>query len=137
MINKLRHCDSEYIEMSIPSGLQAQPVVAGPVSPTQHLSEFLSEFLENSVSNSRTLKFIYKRRLELPHKIPKVHSFGSWMCDIVSLYTSIFHDLGLKAFKFWVVKYQYLVPARTVSPLTLFSKQLVLFWTTTTSNSMN
>ena len=77
MINKLRHCDSEYIEMSIPSGLQAQPVVAGPVSPTQHLSEFLSEFLENSVSNSRTLKFIYKRRLELPHKIPKVHSFGS------------------------------------------------------------
>ena len=40
-------------------------------------------------------------------------------CDVVSLYTSIPHELGLKAIEFWIDKLRYLIPSR-------FSKVFIL-----------
>ena len=125
IIDKLRHCDSEYIEMSIPSDLQARPVVAGPVSPTQHLSEFLEKILSPIVEHLQSyVKDDWDFLRKFPRHIPPDHEI--YTCDIVSLYTSIRHDLGLKALKFWVTKYRHLVPARISIDFILEAADFVL-----------
>ena len=74
IIDKLRHCDSEYIEMSIPSDLQARPVVAGPVSPTQHLSEFLEKILSPIVEHLKSyVKDDWDFLRKFPRHIPPNH----------------------------------------------------------------
>ena len=46
IINTISNSNAEYIEMSAPENLKGRPIVAGPVSPTQRLSEFLDTLLK-------------------------------------------------------------------------------------------
>ena len=45
IIEKVKTCDSDYLQMAMPPDLKGRPIVGGPQSPTQHLSEFLETLL--------------------------------------------------------------------------------------------
>ena len=46
IIDEVSNNNSRYVHMSTPDDLIARPIVAGSVSPTQHLSELLEEILK-------------------------------------------------------------------------------------------
>ena len=62
---QIKKSNTEYIHIECTSDLTARPIVAGPVSPTQRLSELLEKFM---TPNSTTFSFIYKRRLGFHQK---------------------------------------------------------------------
>ena len=47
-------------------------------------------------------------------------------CDVVSLYTSVPHDLGLKAFSYWIGKRRNLIPERFTKAFILEAASFVL-----------
>ena len=47
-------------------------------------------------------------------------------CDVVSLYTSIPHDLGLEALSYWIEKKRNLIPERFTKAFILEAASLVL-----------
>ena len=71
-----------YLEMETPWDLEGRPIVAGPISPTQHLSELthyilspLVPFITSYVKDD--LDFLRK----CPPKIP--YACDLWTCDII------------------------------------------------------
>ena len=125
IIESVQNCHSAYLEMPIPSDLKARPVVAGPVSPTQHLSEFLEHILSPIVCKQKSyVKDDWDFLRKLPRYIDPDHDI--YTCDIVSLYTSIRHELGLEALKFWVLEYRDLIPPRISLDFILEAAEFVL-----------
>ena len=57
IIEKVRQSNAEFIEMQPPSTLKSRPIIAGPSSPTQRLSEFLDTSLKPL---AKTLKRMLK-----------------------------------------------------------------------------
>ena len=55
IINTITKSNDEYIEMSPPHNLKGRPIIVGPVSPTQRLSEFLDTLLKPFVSTLSTM----------------------------------------------------------------------------------
>ena len=49
IIGKISSSNQEFVEMSPPTDLKGRPIVAGPVSPTQRLSEFIDTI--NDIDN--------------------------------------------------------------------------------------
>ena len=89
--------------MKTPLSLKGRPVIAGPSSPTQHLSELLETILAPLVP---FLKSYIKDDWDFLRKFPSEldPNCDMFSCDIVSLYTNITHDLGLRALEYWVKK---------------------------------
>jgi len=118
IINTISTCKAEYIEMLPPENLKGRPIVAGPVSPTQRLSEFLDTLLKPIVP---TLSTYVKDDWDFLRKLPKEFDTFSklYSYDVVSLYTSIPHELGLTAVDYWIDARSDLIPER-------FSKSFIL-----------
>ena len=95
--------DSYYVEMPPPEDLKGRPIIAGPISPTQHLSCLLEKILKPIVP---TLRTYIKDDWDFIRKLPSKFSFPCNLCscDIQSFYTSIPTDLGLKAISYWIKK---------------------------------
>ena len=53
IIGKISSSNQEFVEMSPPTDLKGRPIVAGPVSPTQRLSEFIDTLIKPIVSHFR------------------------------------------------------------------------------------
>ncbi len=131
VVSEISKAQKECVEMNMPTDLKSRPIVSGPKSVTQGISKLLEKILTPLVT---TLRSFIKDERDFLRKFPKNINKDSRIvcCDVVSLYTSIPNELGLKAIEFWIGKLRHLLP-------NCFSKDfilvLVLYWKTTTSTS--
>ena len=93
--------NSTYIKVQAPPDLELRPIVAGPSSPTHRLSNFIDIVLKRLCEHVPSfirddLDFLN----HLPETIDKNALLVSF--DVVSLYTSIPHELGLAAIEYWI-----------------------------------
>ena len=125
IIDKVSNSNSRYIHMSTPDDLKARPVVAGPVSPTQHLSELLEKILKPLVCEQKSY---IKDDWDFIRKFPTEITYPChlYSCDISSLYTSIELDLGLSALSFWIERCRGLIPERFTRDFIIESARFVL-----------
>ena len=125
IIDQISSSEHDFIEISPPQDLKGRPIIAGPVSPTQRLSEFLDTLLKPIVT---TLKTYIKDDWDFIRKLPKEFESNSslFSYNVVSLYTSIPHELGLEAIKFWITKKRSLIPDRFSHAFILESVRFVL-----------
>ena len=101
----------EYIHIPCPTDLKGRPIVAGPESPTQRLSELLEKILSPLVCH---LKSYIKDDWDFIKTLPREVDFDCelFSVDIVSLYTNIPHSLGTEAIDYYINKYRDKIPAR-------------------------
>ena len=111
MIQKINEENKTYVELDPPEELKSRPIIAGPLAPTQRLSEFLDTVLKPLVP---TLKTYIKDDWDFLRKLPRKfeQEVELYSCDITSLYTSIPHELGLEALNYWINKKHDLIPER-------------------------
>ena len=110
--------DAESIKLRAPNDLKFRPIVAGPLSPTHRLSNFVDLILKPLCQHVPSfmrddMDFLNYLPDEVEEHILLV-SFG-----VVSLYTSIPHELGLTAIEYWIDNYTTSLPRP-------FSKEFIL-----------
>lgn len=110
--------NTEYIKLSAPSELKMRPIVAGPLSPTHRLSNFVDIILKPLCEQ---IPSFIRDDLDFLQQIPQEIDEDSILVsfDVVSLYTNIPHDLGLTAIEYWLDNYKNFI-ARP------FSKEFIL-----------
>ncbi|XP_047138241.1 uncharacterized protein LOC124814495 isoform X1 [Hydra vulgaris] len=125
IIKKVQESSSLFIEMKPPKDLKGRPIIAGIDSPTSHLSQLLHIILSPIVKKQKTF---VKDDWNFLRKIPRIMDSDSVIltCDIVNLYTSIPHDLGLQALKFWVEKHKNLIAERFTTDFIIDSASFIL-----------
>ena len=99
------------INIQPPEDSKGRPIVGGPNSPTQGISGFIEKILTPIVS---CLKTYMKDDCNFIRKLPSHVDYPCVLasCDVVSLYTSIPHDLGLEALSYWIEKKRNLISER-------------------------
>ncbi|XP_065679096.1 uncharacterized protein LOC136093777 [Hydra vulgaris] len=125
IIDKVNASNSLYIEMKPPNDFKGRPIIAGINSPTSHLSQFLHIILSPIVTKQKT--FI-KDDWDFLRKISRALNSDSCIltCDIVNLYTSIPHNLGLEALKYWIKKHKSLIGKRFTPEFIIESTYFIL-----------
>ena len=85
--------------MQPPEDLKGEPIVGGPNSPTQGISGLLEKIFIPIVS---CLKTYVKDDWDFIRKLPSHVDYPCVLasCDVVSLYTSIPHDLRLETLSY-------------------------------------
>ena len=118
VVSEISKAQKECVEMNMPTDLKSRPIVSGPKSVTRGISKLLEKILTPLVT---TLRSFIKDERDFLRKFPKNINKDSRIvcCDVVSLYTSIPNELGLKAIEFWIGKLRHLIPNR-------FSKDFIL-----------
>ena len=99
IIEEINESHNICLNMRPPEDLKGRPIVGGPNSPTQGISGLLQKLLTLIVS---CLKTYVKDDWDFIRKLPS-HVDSSCVlpsCDVVSLYTSFPHDLGLEALSY-------------------------------------
>ena len=111
--------------MQPPEDLKGKPIVGGPNSPTQSISGLLEKKLTPIVS---CLKTYIKDEWDFIRKLPSHVDYPCVLasCDVVSLYTSIPHDLGLEALSYWINKKRNLIPERFTKAFILEAASFIL-----------
>ena len=111
--------------MTVPDDLKGRPIIAGPESPTQRLSELLEKLLSPLVT---LLKSYVKDDWDFLRKLPRNVDFDCELhsVDIVSLYTSIPHELGIEAISYYFDKHRSKIPNRFAKKFVLESLLFVL-----------
>ena len=117
--------NKEYVALQAPQSLKGRPIVAGPNCPTKHLSELLDKILKPLVPRLRSY---VKDDWDVLSKIPRSVNGQCELlsCDVVSLYTSIPHDLGIQALTYWLDKSRHLIPSRFTNGFVLEAAEFVL-----------
>ena len=109
--NEVKNSKSEYIHCPAPEKLKMRPIIAGPVCPTQRLSNFIDIILKPLTSK---VKSFVRDDLDfltlLPEELPFESVFITY--DVNSLYTNIPHSEGLISIKYWINKYPELIDSR-------------------------
>ena len=103
--DRMKTNNSVYLKMPPPPTLKARPIIAGPCSPTKRLSQLISKILAPLVPLQDSYikddwAFIKNLTRELDYEAEL------FTCDIVSLYTSIPHHLGIEAITFWITTHR-------------------------------
>ena len=125
IIEKVKNHNNIYLEMTPPADLKGRPIIAGPNSPTQHLSKLLEKILSPLVP---FMKSYIKDDWDFLRKLPREINYDCtlYSCDIVSLYSNISHDLGLKALEYWINKLRDNIPKRFSTNFILESANFIL-----------
>ena len=125
IIEQILTNNGTYLKMNTPSDLSGRPIIAGPASPTQRLSELLELILSPLVLQ---LKSFIKDDWDFTRKWPRNldKNCDLYTCDVVSLYTSITHELGKKALSFYIDRYRHLIPSRFTKEFIMESATLIL-----------
>ncbi|XP_061170396.1 uncharacterized protein LOC133179719 [Saccostrea echinata] len=100
----VKKCNSTYIKLPRPNDLKLRPIIAGPASSTQRLSNLLDIILKPLCTKVTSyvrddMDFLNY----IPQTVPRDTLLVSF--DVTSLYTNITHDLGIEAIKYWLDKY--------------------------------
>ena len=92
-----------YIQTEPPNNLKGRPIIADQNSPTQRLSSLLEKILTPLIPK---LKSYIKDDWDFLKKLTKNldPNFTFLMCDIVSLYTSILHELCLRTLLYYKIQ---------------------------------
>ena len=111
IIEEIKKNPGEVINMTEAPDLTGRPIVAGTNSPTRHLSDLIGKLLSPLVCGQTTY---IKDDVDYIRKLPSEidYSCNLFGCDIKSLYTSIPHDLGLQAIRYWLNKCRDKIPER-------------------------
>ena len=126
IIERVQKCTEDVVTgITDPPDLKGRPLVAGCSTPTRGLSELISKILKPSVESQKSyVKDDWDVLGKLPRDTDGSHKlFG---CDITSLYTSIPHDLGLEAIRYWIRKRRDLIAPRFSEAFILESIELML-----------
>ena len=117
--------EGDILTLLDPEDLKARPIIAGCATPTKPLSELLEKILKPIVETQKS--FIKDDWAYLKH-LPKntTDPCTLFSCDVTSLYTSIPHDLGLKAIEYWLNKRRDLVNPRFSNNFILESLKFIL-----------
>ena len=101
---KMKTTNKKCLKMQPPPTLKGRPIISGPISPTKHLSQLISKILAPIVPlQDSYIKDEWAFIKQLPRNLD--YDAQLFTCDIVSLYTSIPHDLGVEAIEFWLQTY--------------------------------
>ena len=108
-----------------PDDLTFRPIVAGPACPTHRLSQFLDIILKPLLSHIRSY---IKDTMDFLSKFRRTTTTNAILCtlDVVSLYPSIPHDLGIEAVGFWVDQYPNTIDTRFTKEFLTEAVALVL-----------
>ena len=111
--------------MQPPQDLKERPIVGGLNSPAQGISSLLEKILNpNCLMFENNIKDDWDFIRKLPSRVDYSCVLSS--CDIVSLYTSVPHDLGLEALLYWIEKKRNLIPERFTKAFNSEPASLVL-----------
>ena len=104
--------------MDPPETLKGRPIIAGPCSPIKPLSKIMDKILSPLVPLQESF---VKDDWDFIKFVPRQLDYDCELltCDIVSLYTSIPHDLGVTAISYWIDTYRSQVPKR-------FTKEFII-----------
>ena len=93
--------NSTYIKVQAPPDLKLRPIVAGPSSLTHRLSNFID--IVSKPPCEHVPSFI-RDDLDFLNHLPETIDENALLVsfDVVSLYTSIPHELGLAAIEYWI-----------------------------------
>lgn len=125
IIDTFMSTNDTYIEMDIPPSLKSRPIVSSMNPPTKNLSILLSILLNPLFPN---LHLFIKDDWDFLRKLPRKinHNCKLYTVAIDSLYTSIPHELGIKAIEYYTNKYRNIIPNRfTTNFLTESTKFLL------------
>ena len=125
VLDEIIRAPSKIIEINGAPDLVGRPIIAGTNSPTRHLSDVIAKILTPLVQMQTTyVKDDWDYLRKLPHRLEeKCKLFG---CDITSFYTSIPHELGLKAIKYWINRCRNPIPARFTNNFIIESVEFLL-----------
>ena len=117
--------NSQYIICENPSDLTFRPIVAGPVAPTQRLSNLLDIILKPLCQN---VKSYVRDDLDFLRHLPnQVNSNAELVTlDVVNLYTNITATLGLRALEFWIENYRHKIDQRFSKDFLIEATELIL-----------
>ena len=111
--------------MAAPASLKGRPIISGPIAPTKHLSKLIGKVLSPLVPMQKSyIKDDWAFIKQLPQTLD--YDAELFTCDIVSLYTSIPHDLGVEAIDFWIEKYRDKIPSRFTRDFIIESIMFIL-----------
>ena len=117
--------NDDVINLLDPLDLKGRPIVAGCATPTRHLSELIEKILKPLVEVQKSyIKDDWDYLKGLPSKVDP--SYKLFSCDIKSLYTSIPHELGIKAIEYWLNKRRDLINPRFTDEFILESISFIL-----------
>ena len=122
---RIAKTDNIYLRMKPPNSLKGRPIIAGPESPTKPLSKIMGEILAPLVPLQESyIKDDWDFIKFIPRDLD--HDCELLTCDIVSLYTSIPHDLGVKAILYWLHKHPNEIPKRYTHAFIIDSIKFIL-----------
>ena len=108
---RMQKNNSNYLKMPPPESLKGRPIISGPMSPTKHLSKLIGKILAPLVPLQESyIKDDWSFIKQLPRELK--YEAILFTCDIVSLYTSIPHDLGIDAIDYWIQHHRDKIPER-------------------------
>ena len=125
IISAINTQDSVLINLQDPQDLKGRPIVACCSSPIKNLGKLIEKILKPLVKTQNTFvlddwDFLRK----LPRKLNYNCDLYAW--DIVSLYTSIPHDLGLIALEYWYNRCKNLIDDRFTQSFIVDSVKFIL-----------
>jgi hypothetical protein len=111
ILHEISNTQQHYLQIPMPPDLKSRPIVSGPKSVTKGISKLLEKILTPLVA---VLRSYIKNEGDFLRKFPKNIGKDSYIvcCDVISLYTSIPHELGLQAIEYWIDKHNNLIPSR-------------------------
>jgi len=116
-----------YIKIRAPRNLKFRPIISSTFAPTSHISAFIDEILKPIIPEVRSYCRDTYHFLEKLRQQPLINSNTLLVSfDIISLYTSIPHSLGLDSVKFWLDKEKDKLPDRFPADFILSGIDLIL-----------
>ena len=117
--------NSTYIECLEPQDLKLRPIVAGPCCPTRNLSNLVDKIIKPLLIH---IKSHIKDNISFLKECSRENNENTTLltCDIISLYTNIPHEYGLKALEFWVEKHPESINERFSKEFILESAEIIL-----------
>ena len=101
----IKHQNTECINILEPIDLKLRPIIAGPKCPTRPLSNLIDILIKPLLLH---VKSYIKDNIDFLQKCSRINSTNTVLAtfDVTSLYTSIPHNYGLEAIKYWLDKYR-------------------------------
>ena len=116
-----------YIHLKKPSNLRFRPIISSSYAPTSRISAFIDEILKPLVPGLRSYcrdTYHFLEKLAPEREIKEQTLLTSF--DVVSLYTSIPHELGMESIQFWLERRGTVISNRFSDVFILSSLELIL-----------
>lgn len=125
ILNHLRDKKSKYVQIPKPKDLKLRPIIGGPSSNTQRLSNLLDIILKPLC---KMVPSFIRDDLDFLNYIPNSVNEGTLLVsfDVTSLYTNIPHELGIEAIKYWLEKHPEVINQRFPKEFIIEGLQVIL-----------